>query len=60
MLLQLPAGEHFEHCLNTERAADIRHWNVRTVDEKLYKVWFAIRQYSMRNYMFTWKVNFKV
>jgi len=27
------AGGHSEHCLNTEWAADIHHWNVWTVDK---------------------------
>jgi len=42
-------------CLNPEWATDIHHWNVWTVDEKLCKVLFVIREYSMRNCMFTWK-----
>jgi len=41
--------------LNTEKAADIHHWNVWTVDEKVCKVWFIITEYSGRNCMFTWK-----
>jgi len=42
-------------CFNTKWADDIHHWNVWTVDEKLRKVWFVIREYSTRNCMFTWK-----
>jgi len=45
---------------NTELVADIHHWNVWTVDNKLCKVWFIISGYSMHNCMFTLKVNFKV
>jgi len=29
------AGGHFKHSLNTDRAAEIRRWNVGTVDEKV-------------------------
>jgi len=50
---------------NTEWAADIYHWNVLTVDVRLYEVWFIFHEYSMCNCVFTFycsleKVNFYV
>ena len=49
------AAAHFEHYLNSEWAVDIRHWNVWTVEEKLCKISFVIREYSVHNCMFTRK-----
>jgi len=50
------AGGHFKHSLNTEGVAEIRHWNVGTVDEKV--VQSLIRYFWIfrtRDCMFTWK-----
>jgi len=37
-----PDGGHFEHSVQIEWSANIHHWNVWTVDEKLCQVWFAV------------------
>jgi len=58
VLLQLM--DIFRHSLNTERAAEIRRWNVWLLTIKLCKVWFVITEYSLHVYLKKWTLNFKL
>ena len=61
------AGGHFEHTtfslgLNTERAADIRHWNVCTVDEKFVQnliLYYWIFRKRLHVHLKKWTLNLK-
>jgi len=57
---------HCEHiCLKAEWAvaAGIHHWNIWTVDKKLCKIWFVIREHSMCKlhvHLKKWTLKFKL
>jgi len=58
-LLQLVDVLNTTVSLNTERTADIHHWNVWIVDGKLCKIWFIITKNSESDCVFTWKWTLK-